>query len=186
MGLDRYRGGGRKAKEGWDVEQSEKKVRGCDSAWPFHRAVFRMAYVVRYFCDVFYFRKKREFKKVDFSGWLNAHGCSLFGDFLLEPPSKSVKVNMGSWWLRASCFCYHVCLSTVFHPSSFLVMQTVNSEVVCVVFRQEGGISRLTFWKCHKEGEIHNPPLCTSVKISQPGREMLMQEFTLLKQVWLF
>lgn len=138
------------------------------------------------FVMFFILERKENKKKVDFSGWLNAHGCSLFGDFLLEPPSKSVKVNMGSWWLRASCFCYHVCLSTVFHPSSFLVMQTVNSEVVCVVFRQEGGISRLTFWKCHKEGEIHNPPLCTSVKISQPGREMLMQEFTLLKQVWLF
>lgn len=104
--------------------------------------------------------------------------CCLF----LEPPPKwlSVKVNTGPWWLRAPCFCCRVCLSAAFPPSPFLVMQTVNCEVVCAVFRQEGGISRLTFWKCH------SPPLCTSVKISQPGREMLMQEFTLLKHIWLF
>lgn len=69
-------------------------------------------------------------------------------------------------------------------PPPFLVMQTVSSEVVCVLFRQEGGISQLTFWKCHKRGEKHRAPSCTAVKISQLGREMLMREFSSLKHVW--
>lgn len=127
----------------------------------------------------------------EFTVWLNAaHRCFL-GVWdkrnLISPPPP---LSMALKWtcsvedkdlpisppMRASLLC---------RPSvpAFLATLTVNSLLVFVVCRQEVGISRLTFWKCHKEAEIHSHPLCTSVKISKLARDMRVLQFSLFKHL---
>lgn len=76
-----------------------------------------------------------------------------------------------------------MCLLSLPSAPAFLDMHMVQSLVVFVLGRQQAGISQLTFRKCHKEGEKHSHPLCSSVKISQPRTEMLTQDLSSVRSV---
>lgn len=77
----------------------------------------------------------------------------------------------------------YMCLLSLPSAPAFLDMHMVQSPVVFVLGRQQACISQLTFRKCHKEGEKHSHPLCSSVKISQPRTEMLKLDFSSVRSV---